>query len=67
MVHSMDCCDQYSYTRPFRGKKGGIGWERCYGYRTLFSKSFEEINGDIIKNFILKNVCGYIRSKKYEL
>ena len=65
--NSVDCCDQYSYTRPFRGKKGGIGWEKCYGYRTLYSKSFEAINGDIIKNFILDKVCGYIRSTKYGL
>lgn len=43
----IDMTELYTYTKPFRGKRGGIGWNRCYGHRRLDSYNYENIDEKI--------------------
>lgn len=44
--NTVDMTELYSYTKPFRGKRGGIGWKRYNGHRKLDSYNYEYINKD---------------------
>jgi competence protein CoiA len=63
---SIDCCVSYEVSVPFIGKRGGLGWHKYTKYNTLFSKTYEIVDIDIIKDFILKIVSNFVRNEKYK-
>lgn len=53
-----------SFTKPFRGKRGGIGWRRYDYDRTVKSIEYDEINDGVFKE-IHKWVSDKIRKRIY--
>lgn len=43
----IDMTELYTYTKPFRGRRGGIGWNRCYGHRRLDNYNYKNINEEV--------------------
>lgn len=60
-----DCCVEYEYSRPFTGKKGGLGWRKCTGYKSIYTLKYQCIDKNNIKSFILDKVSKYFREKLY--
>lgn len=60
-----DCTKEYTYTRPFRGKRGGTGWQRCFGHSKISTIEYNSIDLEIIKNFIIDSIVNYLRQNKY--
>lgn len=60
-----DLTKEISYTTPFRGKRGGIGWRRNTGHSKIASINHETIDTTIIQNFIVESLSEYLRKMKY--
>lgn len=55
-----------SFTKPFRGKRGGIGWRRIDYDRTIKTIDYDEIS-DFVFNEIHKWVSDNIRKRIYSI
>lgn len=45
-----------SYTTPFKGKKGGIGWRRVYCFNVMYEKTIDYFDVDNVKRFLVESI-----------
>jgi competence protein CoiA len=60
-----NCTVEDSYTKPFRGKRGGLGWRRIYYNKTIDTYSYRSLNIEKVFNYISNYISNTIREKLY--
>lgn len=60
-----DLTEEYTYTVPFRGKRGGIGWDRRKGHSKISTHNHNLLDTKSIENFIINSLTDFLRKKKY--
>jgi len=63
--HNTKCTVESSYTKPFRGKRGGIGWNRIYYDKTMSKFEYEEFNINEVIKYISNTISDTLRKYKY--
>lgn len=62
---SIDCTKEDSYTSPFRGKRGGIGWKRIYYDKTIDRLEYNTISANELIDYISNTISNTLRSIRY--